>query len=101
MVGISWRLVKKEVLDRRNVIKKKLGLIYAYDSTMNLGYDDDAKTFSVFTRGVKKWTQRTVMSGVVQGKNHGDWKQWYVWNPFMLPKTLLSETLRNGYFILT
>ena len=37
--------MKKEVLDRRNVIKKKLGLIYAYDSTMNLGYDDDAKTF--------------------------------------------------------
>ena len=94
--------MKKEVLDRRNVIKKKLGLIYAYDSTMNLGYDDDAKTFAAFTRGVKKWTQRTVMSGVVQGKNRGDWKQWYVWNPFMLPKTLLfSETLRNGYFILT
>ncbi len=64
--GLNWHIVKKQIVDTRNVIKKKKGLIYAYDSTMNLIYDDVGKRFSLFTRGVKKWTQRTVMSGIAQ-----------------------------------
>lgn len=68
---------------------------------MNLGYDDDAKTFSVFTRGVKKWTQRTVMSGVVQGDNREDWTQWYVKEHPMPIKMLFSAALCDCYSILT